>query len=188
MRVGNPAQAVVSLLIAALCAGALLIIVLIFFGSDYSAANGRITLTVLALGFTSVTGVAGSNLAREKTIHAGFGYLTMAVALVALVIATVTIWSLISFGDPTKSAYALILAFATGHASYLLRPAREGDLRPLGWVRIATLLPLAALVVMAFIDLDAHREKIGPDPITAVLVLYLLGIALLPLVRRSAVS
>jgi hypothetical protein len=180
---------VVGLLIVALCAGALLTIGLVVFGPDDSTTNGRIVQTVFALGFTSVTGVAGSNLARERTIHAPFGYLTMAVALAAFAIAVISIWSLFGVSEPAKlSAYALILAFATGHASYLLRSPQQTDARPVQWIRLATLLPLAVLVVMAFINLAASRDKIGPDAIGVALVVYALGVALLPLLRRFSVS
>jgi hypothetical protein len=188
LRAGDPTRAVVGALIAALCAGALLTIVLILFGSDISQTNSRISLTVIVLAFTSVTGIAGSNLVRQRSVHAGFGYLTIVVALVAFVAVTVSIWSS-SFFDADKKliGYSLVLAFATGHASFLLRSARE-DNRAIKWVRTVTLLPLTALVVMVFIDLSADRSAVGADPFAVAFVLYGLGAVLLPLVRRYSAS
>jgi hypothetical protein len=180
---------VVGLLIAALSIGALLTIALIVIGPDESDTNGRIAQTVFALGFTGVTGVAGSNLARKRTIHAGFGYLTMAVALVAFAIVTISIWSLFGVGDTARiSAYSLILAFATAHASYLLLPAGEAEAPEIQWLKLATILPLVVLVVMAFIDISDQRETVGQDALGVVVTLYLLGVALLPLLRRFSAS
>jgi hypothetical protein len=187
--VGNPTQAVVGLLIAALCAGALLTIALIVFGPEVSETNGHIALTVFALGFTSVTAVAGSNLARLRAVHAIFGYLTVVISLVAFVIVVVTVWSADGLlGDDRPLAYALILAYATGHASYLLRSAGEGETTSVRWISAGTVLPLAVLVVMAFIDLAGHRGVVGPNPIGVAVVFYALGTVLLPLTRRFAAS
>ena len=188
-REGNPARAVVGLLIAALCAGALLTVALVIFGPEVSQTNGHIALTVFVLGFASVTGVAGSNLVRLRSAHAVFGYLTVIVSLVAFVIAVVTIWSAEEpLGDDKALAYALILAFATGHASYFMYSAEESDTNAIRWLSFATLLPLAVVVVMAFIDLAADRGVVGPNPIGVAIVFYGLGTVLLPLARRYAAS
>ncbi|HSS32477.1 MAG TPA: hypothetical protein VLL27_04270 [Solirubrobacterales bacterium] len=188
-RVGNPTQAVVGLLIAALCAGALLTIGLVVFGPEVSETNSHIALTVFALGFASVTGVAGSNLARLRALHSPFGYLTVVVSLVAFVIAVNTIWSAEGLlGGDKLIFYALVLAFATGHASYFLYSAEESDTNAVRWISLATLLPLTTLVVMAFINLSAGRGEVGPNPIGVAVVLYALGVILLPLTRRYAAS
>lgn len=183
LRAGDPTRAIVGALIAALCAGALLTIVLILFGSDFSVTNGEIVQTVLVLAFTSVTGIAGSNLARQRSAHAAFGYLTMVVALVAFALVTISIWSGDAVDNRKAIAYALVLAFATGHASYLLRAALDEN-RAIRWVRVGTILPLAVLVVMVFIDLSADHDEVGTNPISVTVVLYVLGVVLLPLVRR----
>ncbi len=183
LRAGNPTRAVVGVLIAALCAGALLTIALIVFGPEISETNGNIAQTVLVLALTSVAGVSGSNLARQRSVHAVFGYLTMVVAPAAFVLTTVSIWSGDAVDNRKLIAYALVLAFATGHASYLLRTAQD-DNRAIRWVRTGAILPLAVLVVMVFIDLAADRGVIGTNPISVTVVLYGLGAVLLPLVRR----
>jgi len=188
LREHDPTRAIVGLLILALCAGALLTSGLIIFGPAISETNAHIAQTVLALGLTSVTGVAGSNLARRRSLNAPFGYLTIAISLAAFVIAMTKIWSAEGLlGDETTLAYALILALATGHASFLLRSAEE-NASAVRWVSAATLLPLTVVVVMVFIDLAADRGVLGPDPIGVAVVFYALGVALLPLVRRLAVS
>lgn len=171
----------------ALCAGALLTIVLIVFGPEFSVTNGNIAQTVLLLALTSVTGVSGSNLARQRSLHAVFGYLTMVVALVAFALVTISIWSGDAVDNRKTVAYALVLAFATGHASYLLRAALDEN-RAIRWVRAGTILPLAVLVVMVFIDLAADRGVVGTNPISVAVVLYVLGVVQLPLVRRYSAS
>lgn len=183
LRAGNPTRAVVGALIAALCAGALLTIALIVFGPEISETNGKIAQTVLVLALTSMTGVSGSNLARQRSVHAVFGYLTMVVALVAFALVTFSIWSDDAVDNRKAIAYALVLAFATGHASYLLRAALD-DNRAIRWVRAGTILPLAVLVVMVFIDLAADRGVVGTNPISVTVVLYILGVVLVPLLRR----
>jgi hypothetical protein len=182
VRTGEEAaRALVRFLIAALCAGALLLILLISSGSDIDEDSARAIGTASAIAFFSLTGVAGLSLAGRRPELAWFGYLTVVASAIATLMMIGTIWS----GDdaPWETAFiALILAFAGGHASVLLAPVDSTE--NLRLVRNGTLLALAVLVTMSTIAIGGG--DFGVEPIAIVAVLYALGTVVLALLRRSS--
>ncbi len=171
----------VRVLIGVLCAGALLLILLIASGSDIDEDSARAIGTASAIAFFSLTGVAGLGLAGRRAELAWFGYLTAIASAVAVLMMIGAIWSEDN-GSWEAAFIALILAFAGAHASVLLGPADHAD--NLRLVRNGTLLALALLVVMSTVAIAGG--EIGPQPIGVVAVLYALGTIVLALLRRSA--
>jgi len=177
----------VGVLIAVLCTGALLLIVLIASGSDIDENSARAIGTASAIAFFGLTGAAGTNLARRRPELAWFGQLSAATAAIALLTMVGSIWSDGLSGDSWKPAvYTLIFAFATGHASVLLAAANDDENARL--VRNGTLLALALLVVLAFAEIASPGRDVGAQPIGVIAVLYVLGTIVLALLRRTSPS
>jgi hypothetical protein len=178
---------VVRFLIGILCAGALLLIVLIASGSEIDETSGRTIATAVALAFFSLTGVAGTNLAQRRPGLAAFGYFTAVISFVAFVAMTWSVWlNHLDDGSWRPAVYALILAFASGHASVLLAAAHDGDAENVRLVRGGTLLALATLVVLGFVEIASPGPDVGEQSIAVVAILYVLGTIVLGLLRRAS--
>jgi catechol 2,3-dioxygenase-like lactoylglutathione lyase family enzyme len=178
--------AVVRLLIAVLCGAALLLIVLILSGSEIDDTSGKAIGTAVALAFFSLTGVAGSNLANRRPEFALFGYATATMSLIAFLAVLGAIWSSDLFDDDWRVAGdTIVLAIAAGHASLLLASVHDGDSEAVRLTRAGTLLAIGVLCLMAVVEISSQGEDVGPKAIGVVAVLYVLGTALLPLLRRS---
>ena len=130
----DSARFLVRLLIGALCAAALLLIVTIGSGSELDETGGKAIATAVALAFFSLTGVAGTTLARRRPRLALFGHVTAAVALAAFVMTTAQVWNGDLAGDGWRIPIdAAIFAIGTGHAALLLGSARTEDSEAVRW-------------------------------------------------------
>ncbi len=183
---GVSARFLVRFLIGILCAAALLLIAIIGSGPKLDETGSKAIGTAVALALFSLTGVAGTNLARRRPRFALFGYLTAAVALAAFLAMTALIWN----GDPTDDGWRIpigtaILALGTGHASLLLGSARTEDGEAVSLVRAGVILAIAMLCSMAIVEISSSGMDIGVRPIAVVAVLYVLGTVLLPLLKRA---
>lgn len=179
-------ETIVRALIGVLCGAALLLILLIIGGSGIDDTTGRAIGVAAAVAFFSLTGLAGSNLAQRRPQFLAVGYVTMAVSAVALLL-----WVVWLLGDPggdawRPGAYAGILAFALGHTSALLAAAREQDSDAIELVRGGTILALAVLVALAFVEIAESGPDVNRQAMAIVAVLYVLGVVLLPLLRRTS--
>ena len=181
----DPTRVVVRALIAVLCVAALLAIVVIANGSELDETSAKLVGTAAAVAFFSLTGVAGSNLARRRPEIGLFGYLTALVSVVALTATTVGIWEWWET-DWEPAGIAIVLAMASGHASVLLASVRDQDPDTVRLTRYGVLLAIAVLTLMATIAISADGEEVSPQAAGIVTVLYLLGVLLLPLVRRMS--
>jgi catechol 2,3-dioxygenase-like lactoylglutathione lyase family enzyme len=101
----------------------------------------------------------------------------------------ISIWaeSLWGSGDGWRPAvYTLILALAAGHTAILLAAGGKADDQAVRQVRGATILALWILVGLVFVEISSPGPDLGIEVIGVFAVLYLLGVLLLPLVRRSS--
>jgi hypothetical protein len=185
MSGGDPIQMVVRFLIAVLCAAALLLIVVIASGSELDDTSGKAIGTAAALAAFSLTGVAGTNLARRRPDVGLLGYSSALASLAALVLVSGAIWD-IRGGDWNLAGIAIVLAVAGGHASLLLASVRDEDSDAVRLARGGTLLAIAVLSLMAVVEIAADGEEIDPRLFGVVAVVYVLGTLLLPLLRRTA--
>jgi peptidoglycan/LPS O-acetylase OafA/YrhL len=181
----DPTAVVVRALITVLCVAALLAIIVIANGSELDETSARLVGTAAALAFFSLTGVAGSNLAQRRPEVGAFGYLTALLSLTALVVTTTAIWEWWE-SDWEPAGIAIVLAVASGHVSILLASARDQDQDTVRLARYGVLLAIAVLTLMAVIEISADGEDVSPQAFGIVTVLYLLGVLLLPLVRRMS--
>jgi peptidoglycan/LPS O-acetylase OafA/YrhL len=183
----NSARFLVRLLIGVLCAAALVLIATIGSGSELDETGGKAIGTAVALAFFSLTGVAGTNLARRRPRFALFGYLTAAVALAAFLAMMALVWSDGLTGDGWRiPVYLTIVAFGAGHASLLLGSQQPRDSEAVRLVRAGVILAIAMLCAMAIVEISSPGPDIGTRLIAVVAVLYLLGTILLPLLRRAS--
>ncbi len=179
-------ESLLRILITALCVGALVLIVVIMSGSETDRAIADVLGAVVALSYYCLIGSAGWILARKGGNHAFFGYVTLVVAVLAFATAMRVIVGFDPFGDEngaTPFAVTAILALAAGQACVLLAFAGESDSDGLRLTRIGTLLALAALAVMAVIEVSSGGRDIGLKAFGVISVLYLLGTASLPILR-----
>lgn len=175
-------------LIGFLCAAALLAILAIGFGSDLDETGAKAIGSALAFAFCCLTGGAGASLARRRPALALFGYLTGAASLLAFLAVMSALW-IHGFGggsdDWRIAGIGLVLALAGGHISLLLSNAQPEDAEEVRLVRGATIVVLAMLAVVAVAELASRGQQVGPKPIAILIVLYLLGALLVPVLRRA---
>jgi hypothetical protein len=118
----------------------------------------------------------------------GAYYLTAAVSLLAFLAVMSALWIHGFEGDGGEwriAGIGLVLALAGGHASQLLSTARPEDAEEVRLVRGATIVPLGMLAVVAVAELASRGQRIGPKPIAILIVLYLLGALLVPVLRGA---
>jgi hypothetical protein len=179
-------EALLRLAVAAVCIGALVLIVVIMVGSETDRAIADVLAASVALTFYCLIGSAGWILARRGGAHAFLGYVTIVLAVLAFAAAMKGIFSFDPFGSSgsaTAFAVTTILALAAGQASALLAVSGEDDADGLRVARVGTLLALLALAVMAVIEVASGGRDIGLKAFGVVAVLYLLGAVSLPILR-----
>ncbi len=184
MAGGSDTTELPRILITALCVGALVLIIVIMSGSETDRTIADVLGAVVALSYYCLIGSAGWMLARKGGNHAFFGYATLVVAVLAFATAMRVIVGFDPFGGEngvTPLAVTAILALAAGQACVLLAFSGENDSDGLRLTRIGTLLALAALALMAVIEVSSGGRDIGLKAFGVVSVLYLLGTASLPI-------
>jgi hypothetical protein len=176
----------VRLLIAVLCGGALLLILLITSSTRLDETSGKAIGTAVAVAFFSLTAVAGTLLVDRRSQLSAFGYLTVTLSAVAFLVMAVSIWGGDLSGDNWQPAiYTLIAAFAAGHVSILLSSVREGEAESLTQVRIGTIAALGVLVTMGYVEISAPGHDVDAQLFGIVAVLYALGAIVFGLLRRT---
>lgn len=182
---GDPIRSAVRILIAILCAAALLLILTIMSGSEFDGTTGKAIWTAIACAFFGLTSMAGMSLAGRRPEIAMFGYLTAAISIAALAFLLGSIWfeNLID-DDWNIVGDAIVLAVAGGHASLLLGSAREDDSDAVRLLRSATLAVLGLLAFLAVLEISSDGQDLNERLIGVIAVVYVLCTVLLPLVRR----
>jgi tellurite resistance protein TehA-like permease len=170
--------------IGLLCAAAFVLILIVLSGSELDDTSGKAIGTAVAVAFLSLTAVAGSHLNLRQPQLSLFGYLTVGISGLALLITIVAIWSGFESDNWKPAIYCLIVAFACGHSSVLLSTA-ETDSR-ISLVRAGTIAALWLLVLMAIVEISSSGSDVDPQGFGVVAILYALGTVVLPLLRRSA--
>jgi hypothetical protein len=150
---------------------------------------GKTGLLALGLSLLSLTAAAGASLVgRGKPLDA-VGYLTVAVATVAFVILSVTIWtsseSVFGVSDWRPVEYALLVAFGTGIVSALLASTSDADNGSIRLTRAIALLAIVALVLIAIAEVASPSLDIDPRVISTIAVLFIAGTILTALERIS---
>jgi hypothetical protein len=173
--------------IALLCAAAAVLIVMILTSSRYDSESGKAFATAVAIAFVSLTITPGINLIARQPGIAHIGYLTVLAGFVALAATANLIWghSPLSSPDAARTTgYTLIAAFTLGNTSALLAGYDDDDSDSVKLVRLGTVVALWALAITAIAEIHGHGQAVDPRQIGITAVLYALGAAVMPLLRR----
>lgn len=123
----DPTRLTVIAAVVLLCAGAVVLIVMILVGADSNDTGARALVTALTAVFFLLTATAGATLTRSRADLAWFGYLTAALSVAALAGTGFAIWGHPGEGVGKAIGIAAVLALAAAHASLLLGPRyRDG--------------------------------------------------------------
>jgi hypothetical protein len=171
----------------ALCAFAGILILAILGGSDDVASKAASFAFILAL-FT-LPAAAGANLAWMRPGLLWFGALTSLAAIAAFVAVIGAVWQgnvFESGADWKTPAVLTLISIGTGQAALILSLARLDDSPAAAMLRWVSLIPIAALTIIGAEDITSrHGEGPGAKVYGALGILYVLSIALPPLVARA---
>jgi catechol 2,3-dioxygenase-like lactoylglutathione lyase family enzyme len=182
----TPFERVVRLAVVVLCASALFLVIVIGTGTELDETGGRLIGTAALLALCCLAGVAGTSLAARRPEWALLGYLTALAAAATFVATEFGIWS----DDPGEGTWEAagmlaVLGVAGAHTSLLLASARDRDPDPVRVVRAGTILVIWLLSLVAIAEISGNGD-IGERPLGILAVLYVLGVLVLPLLRRIA--
>jgi hypothetical protein len=170
---------IVSLVAAALVGAAILVI------GSAGDLEGRVLLTVLLLGFFSLTGLCAA-LRFERGL-AWLGWAGILASLAGLVYAELLVWQVVPLEgfDQLKPALALgIASAAVAYASLvLLARGPYHSVNVVAWLTVALVVAIAgALVALLVTELEPPDN--GERALGAAGVLTVLGTMLAPLLRK----
>jgi hypothetical protein len=174
-------------LIASLSVGAMVAIALILGGGEFDETAWRVIGSAFSLALYSVLALGAFHLARRRDDLGWLVVVQLFLAGYGFVSALVAIWG----GEDTEGLWqaagvGLVLALGAAHSSLLLGAAKADETPASRFIRQATICLAALLSVLGAIGIGAGE---GSAELVAVLgVLFLLGNALLPLVRRLEAS
>jgi hypothetical protein len=179
---------VARVLVALLCAAAFVAMILVLGGSDKDGAKALYVAFTFAV--FSLTGAAGLRLAMRgpEVVTYVFGYLTIAISVLAFGEAVSLLWSSPDwlFGDSSKTAAQVALAtIGAANVSLLLSTERVDDEVLVHGARAGGALSIVALTVLALIETSDPGRDIGIKPLAALAIVYMLCAALIQLLRRA---
>jgi len=165
-----------------LCAIAVIGIVAVMSDAEDGALAGKLIYATFVLTLFSLVSLAGVWLSVRRPALAWLGYLTVVTGLAAFALIVRKIWNGDSLFDTgwELSSSATLVALGLGQVSLLLGWVRQsGPIRLIALAASAAIAALATLgvVATAFDDFEVSARVYG-----VLAIVYLLGIALLPLV------
>lgn len=181
----------ISGIVGSLVMGAIVGIYGVMFGS-IDDTSWRILATTLAIGITSLTGLA--NTRHLESFHARFrifAWLSIGCSIVALCLLLTLIWLDFDYGPWEATGIFAVLAFSTAHISLLL-PTRPLPTW-LGTLIGCTVLCVAvvASLLIALIGVEDFADRVGSDGIFwrflgVLAILDVLGTIVIPIMSRLA--
>jgi hypothetical protein len=178
---------VARVLVALLCAAALVATIAVLGGSDDDGAKALFVATALAV--FSLTGAAGLRLAMRgpEVVTYVFGYLTIALSAIAFGEAVSAFWSADwLFGSSGKTAAQVALAtIGAANISLLLSTERLEDRIEVHGARTGAVVSILVLTVLALVESSDPGRDIGIKPMALFAILYVLCAALTALLRRA---
>ena len=165
-----------------LCGIAVVGIVAVLSDAEDGALAGKLLYATSVLTVFSLVGLAGIVLSVRRPGLAWLGYLTVVAALAAFALIGRKIWNGDGFFDTgwEVPSSATMVAVGLGQVSLLLAWAR-----PRGPIRLIALAASAAIAILAALGVVATAIddfEVSPRILGVLAIVYLLGIALLPLV------
>jgi hypothetical protein len=172
--------------VAMLCAIAAIGIALVITNSNENDAAGKVVPAAVVLTVFSLAAMAGIVLAVRRPAIAWFGYATTALAVLAFALLTRKIWDTGLFlgGEDWKlPGVGTIVALACGQISLLLAWARDGAAAR--WIALGAALAITAIAVLGVLTIAIDDVEVGARVYGVLAIVYLLGIALLPLLTLT---
>lgn len=172
-------------LVGVLCVGAAVLIAKIVGGSDHSETAGKVVYTALALTIFGASAVTGLHLAERRPGQAGFGYLTAVIALLGFAAVAIHIVGEGVFlgGDWHLQGVGLALTLTLAQAAIVLAYDRREDPIALRLASAGTIVSILALGVLAGLAAADSDVSISEQLIATLAALYLLGAALVVVLR-----
>jgi len=178
---GETTRAVTIVAIGLLCGIAIAGISLVVTGEEGDSAVARVIFAAIGLTVFSLVGLAGVTLTVRRPPLRWFGYLTVVAGLVAFSLFTWKTWEAVFFfgQDWELPAAAAAVALACGQVSLMLAWVRDNGPVTLVALGASLMITLIGVLVVLSIAFDGFRVDARVYAVLA--ILYLLGIALLPL-------
>jgi hypothetical protein len=184
----EPKRVLLILVVVALCVTALVAIVALVVG-ELDDTGARVLATTAAMFVYSLTGLVGATLTSKRS-GSVLGGATLLASAIGLLLMVILIWASSGGGDTDTLARAafglLVIALSCAQASLLQERRRERDGAAVAMVTTATQVTVAIVAAMIVLPLvnddgpgDAYWRFLG-----IVAVLDLLGVLLLPILRR----
>ena len=189
MAEGGNLRSLLRIAILLLCIGAGVLLVTIFTSSRLdNPEHAKALETAVVVAFVSLPVGAGANLIVRQPGIAPFGYLTILVAVVALLLSADLIWlGGISVEEVTTldrwTWYTLIGALASGIASMLFAGHDDRDADSVKLVRGMTVMALFGLFVAIIAEIRVPGQRVDPYLLGGLSVFFVLGMLVLPLLR-----
>ena len=165
-----------------LCGIAVIGIVAVMSDAEDGALAAKLIYATAALTVFSLVILAGVLLSARRPTLAWLGYLTVVTGLAAFALIARKIWNGDSFFDTgwEVPSSATLVALAFGQVSLLLGWARQRG--PIQWIAIAASAAIATLATLGVLATAIDDFEVSPRVLGVLAIVYLLGIALLPLV------
>lgn len=183
---GSQAAAVVRIVVAMLCLGAAVLIILIL-GNSSDDLSGKAIVAAVLLAPFSLCALAGFSLIERQPQLAVLGMATIGLAVAAYFVVLDTFWSGGFSGRNISVEVLAIMTIAAGQISTLLSLRHDEDSPMVSGVLFGSIAALVLLVALAVIEISDSGSDIGPKPFGILSVLYLLGVLLAPLLRQAEV-
>lgn len=169
-----------------LCGIAVIGIVAVMSEAEDGALTGKLIYATVVLTVFSLVGLAGVLLSVRRPELAWLGYLTVAAGLAAFALIARKIWNGDGFFDTgwEVASSATLVALGLGQVSLLLGWARQSGLIRL--VALAASAAIAALATLGVLATAIDDFEVGTRVYGVLAIVYLLGIALLPLVMLGS--
>jgi len=165
-----------------LCGIAVIGIVAVLSEGEDGALAGKLVYATIVLTVFSLVGLAGLSLAVRRPQLAWIGYLTVVAGLAAFALIARKIWNGDSFFSGSGwdvSSSATMIALGLGQVSLLLGWVRQSS--PIRWIALAASAAIAALATLGVLATAIDDFAVGARVLGVLAIVYLLGIALLPL-------
>lgn len=166
-----------------LCGIAAFGIVAVLSDAEDGALAGKLIYATPVLTVFSLVSLAGVLLSVRRPELAWLGYLTVVAGLAAFALIAQKIWNRDGFFDGTGwevSSSATLIALGLGQVSLLLGWARQSG--PIRLIALAASAAIAALATLGVLATAIDDFEVGARVLGVLAIVYLLGIALLPLV------
>ena len=165
-----------------LCGIAVIGIVAVMSDAEDGALAAKLIYATLVLTVFSLVSLAGVLLSVRRPTLAWLGYLTVVAGLAAFALIARKIWNGDGFFDTgwEVPSSATLVALALGQVSLLLGWACQSG--PIHWIALAASAAIATLATLGVLATAIDDFEVGARVLGVLAIVYLLGIALLPLV------